>query len=91
LILDENRVVGEAQQQAGATLGTLIAANAPTLQRLSIHDSGLGDVGMGAVVDALPRNTHLRFLHCSGNGTSDAFVRGRLLPALRRGLTCMHE
>jgi hypothetical protein len=86
LDLDLN-AVGAAQQQAGAALGTLIASNAPALHTLRIRNSGLDDVGMGLLVDALPHNTHLRFLHCRGNGMSDAFVRDRLLPALRPGLS----
>jgi hypothetical protein len=83
--------VGFAQQQAGAALGALVAANAPALRRLNIHSSGLGDAGMGPVVDALPHNTHLRMLRCFGHGASAAFVRERLLPALRPGITCTHE
>jgi hypothetical protein len=90
LNLDENNV-GAAQQQAGAALGTLVAANAPTLHSLRINGSGLGDVGMGLLVDALPHNTHLQMLRCSDNDMSDAFVRERLLPALRPSLACTHE
>jgi hypothetical protein len=83
--------VGAAQQQAGAAFGALIAANAPTLRSLDIRQCGLGDAGMGPLVDALPHNTHLQTLDCRGNGMSDAFVRDRLLPALRPGrVACMH-
>jgi hypothetical protein len=92
--LDGNLVnffVIAAQQQAGAALGALIAANAPALRRLHICGSGLGDAGMGPLVDALPHNTHLRTLQCSNNGLSVAFVRDRLLPALRPGLACTHD
>jgi hypothetical protein len=85
LDLDFN-AVGAAQQQAGAALGTLIAANAPTLQSLKYYDSGLGDAGLGPLVDALQHNTHLRTLHCIGHGASAAFVRERLLPAVRADL-----
>jgi hypothetical protein len=38
-----------------------------------------------------PHNTHLRTLQCHGNGMSVAFVRERLLPAVRPGLYCLHE
>jgi hypothetical protein len=90
LRLDSN-AVGAAQQQAGASLGALIASNAPTLRSLYIHECGLGDAGMGPLVDALPHNTHLQTLECGANGMSDAFVRERLLPAVRPGLACTHD
>ncbi len=80
-----------AQQQAGTALGALVAANAPTLRGIYINESGMGDAGMGPVVDALPRNTHLRFLSCLRNGMSDAFVRERLLPVVRPDLICTHK
>jgi hypothetical protein len=89
LDLDFN-AVGAAQQQAGAAFGALVAANAPALCELNIRGCGLGDAGMGPLVDALPHNTHLRSLLCSGHGASAAFVRARLLPALRPGLDCTH-
>jgi hypothetical protein len=82
--------VGAAQQQAGTALGALIAANAPALRDLRIFGSGLDDVGMGLLVAALPHNTHLRTLDCRGHRASDAFVRERLLPAVRPGLACTH-
>jgi hypothetical protein len=41
----------------------------------------MGDVGIGPLVDALPRNTHLRELECNA-WLSAAFVQDRLLPAL---------
>jgi hypothetical protein len=83
--------VGTAQQQAGASLGALIAANAPTRRSLDIDGSFLGDAGMGPLVDALPHNTHLQTIDCGANGMSDAFVRERLLPAVRPGLACTHD
>jgi hypothetical protein len=87
-----NNVVGTAQQAVvGAALGALVAANAPTLHDLDIYDSGLGDAGMGALVDALPHNMHLQALYCGENGMSEAFVRDRLLPAVRADLECSYE
>jgi hypothetical protein len=83
--------VGAAQQQAGAALGALVAANARTLRVLRFFRSGLGDAGMGPVVDALPHNTHLQTLYCHLNDMSAAFVRERLLPAVRPGLRCVLE
>ncbi len=82
--------VGAAQQQAGTALGALVAANAPTLRTLHIGHNDLGDAGMGPVVDALPRNVHLQTLYAFANGTSDAFVRERLLPAVRPDIFCTH-
>jgi hypothetical protein len=82
--------VGATQHRAGAALGALVAANAPTLRNLRINESDLGDAGMGALVDALPRNTHLQLLRYGGNGMSEAFVRERLLPAVREGVLWLH-
>jgi hypothetical protein len=90
LNLDWNDV-GAAQQQAGAAFGTLVAANAPALRNLRIRASGLGDAGMRPLVDALPHNTHLQMLQCVRHGASAAFVRERLLPAVRADLICTHN
>jgi hypothetical protein len=82
---------GAAQQHAGAAFGALVAANAPTLRELNMCGSGLDDAGLGPLVDALPANTHLEVLDCAGHGASAAFVRERLLPAVRPGLVCRHR
>ena len=42
----------------------------------------MSDAGLGALVDALPRNTHLRELDCGRNIMSAVFKREWLLPAL---------
>jgi hypothetical protein len=79
-------VPAEHQAAAGAALGALVAANAPALHELDVSWSELADAGLGPLVDALPRNTHLRTLNLSdgdGQGMSEAFVRDRLLPAVR--------
>jgi hypothetical protein len=68
---------------AGATLGALVAVNAPALHKLDISHCLLGDVGTDLLADALPHNTHLRTLMCDGNAITDAFARDRLLPALQ--------
>ncbi len=68
---------------ACAALAALVAANAPALQTLGIGYCGLGDQGMGPVVEALRHNTHLTKLDCGGNEMSKAFARDRLLPAVR--------
>jgi hypothetical protein len=68
---------------AGRALGALLAANAPALLEVAFFDCNLGDAGLHPVMDALPRNTHLRKLACAGNGMTMAFARARLLPAVR--------
>jgi hypothetical protein len=72
-----------ALASAGAAVGALVAANAPALRELRLQLCGLTDVGLGALVDALPANTHLRVLNCRDNRLSDAFTHERLLPAVR--------
>ncbi len=67
----------------GAALGALVAANAPSLTELDITFCNLEDTGLGPLFDALPANTHLRTLTCEDNLLSDAFMRERLLPAVR--------
>jgi hypothetical protein len=74
---------GGSTAAAGAALGALVAANAPALRELNVRGCNLGDDGLGPLVDALPANTHLRKLTCGGNNLSEAFVRERLLPAVR--------
>jgi hypothetical protein len=64
-------------------LGALVAANTPALRELSVHRCSLRDAGLGPLLDALPANTHLRVLDCSANSLSSAFVRNRLLRAVR--------
>jgi hypothetical protein len=66
---------------AGATLGALVAANAPALHILAFACCSLGDAGLGPLVDALPHNTHIHTLVCWHNDISEAFTRARLLPA----------
>jgi len=68
---------------AGAALGALIAANAPALTTLDVSACALGQAGLGAVLDALPRNSHVRELHFYRNGVPAGFMRSRLLPAVR--------
>jgi hypothetical protein len=71
------------QAAVGASLGALIAVNAPALTELSVCDCSLGDDGLRPLVEALPANTHLRALKCHGNDMSDAFAADVLLPAVR--------
>jgi hypothetical protein len=73
-----------APAAAGAALGTLVAANAPALRELNLSYCPFTDAALAPLVDALPANTHLRVLDCRNNPLlSDAFMRERLLPAVR--------
>ncbi len=67
----------------GAALGALLAANAPALTVLHVGYCILTDAGMAPLLEALPRNTHLRELNIAGNYISEAFARDVLLPAVR--------
>jgi hypothetical protein len=66
---------------AGASLGALIAADAPALLELDISETEWKYGALASVFNALPSNTHLRSLTFSGCG--EAFVRDTLLPAVR--------
>ncbi len=86
LRLDLNRARYFDDVQRGAVftaLGALVAADTPALRELHICGCGLADVGLGPLVDALPRNRHLLTLNCCHNDMSEAFARDRLLPAVR--------
>ncbi len=84
LTLPHNAAALPAQRTAaGAALGALLAVNAPALTELNVSCCHLGDDGMGPIMRALPRNTHLRALACPGNHMSDAFAADVLLPAVR--------
>jgi hypothetical protein len=80
-----NGVIVTAAHRAavGAALGTLVAANAPALTHLDVSYCTLGDDGLRALFEALPRNTHLCALHCCNNIMSELFLRDALLPAVR--------
>jgi hypothetical protein len=75
--------IGDAQDAAGAALGALVAADAPTLLFLDIRGCGLQEAALGPLVDALPCNTHLHMLQLGEVTASAAFLRERLLPAVR--------
>ncbi len=84
LSLSANPANVDRQDEAGAALGALIAANAPALTQLDVDSSFLDDDGLRPLFNALPRNTHLRVLDCSDNEISgEGFVRRVLLPAVR--------
>jgi hypothetical protein len=77
----------DAQQTAAAAaaLGALVAAD--TLTELDVSHS-FGDAALGPLFDALPAVTRLRLLDCECDRNddahlSDAFIRGRVMPALR--------
>jgi hypothetical protein len=83
LNISHNGVGRAGQDEAGAALGALVAANAPALTALDVSFSDLRDAGLRPLFDALPANTHLRKLNCGDNALSDAFARDALLPAVR--------
>jgi hypothetical protein len=84
LSLYSNHDIGAAHAAAaGAALGALVAANAPGLTELDVSSCFLNDLALGPLFAALPANTHLRTLNCSGNGMTDALARDVLLPAVR--------
>jgi hypothetical protein len=90
LNISDNQVAPANQQEAGAALGALIAANAPALHEVNLHNCLLGDAGLRPLFDALPANTHLRTVYCCANALSDAFMRDTLLPAVRANAS-LHE
>ena len=67
---------------AGHALRALLRANLPNLRTLRLHCCDLGDEGLAPLLDGLAANTHLRELDCGGTNVSEAFERGRLLPAV---------
>jgi hypothetical protein len=82
LRLHQNHVLAGAAT-VGATLGTLVAANAPALTQLDVSHSRFGDAGLRPLIEALAANTHLRALDVTNNDMSVAFARDVLLPAVR--------
>ena len=65
-------------------LVALLAADAQALTKLNVWRCDMGEVGLGALLDVLPRNHHLRELDICENGMLPAgFMRARLLPAVR--------
>jgi hypothetical protein len=87
LCLRRNVVATEHRAAVGAALGTLLAANGRVLTELDVSLSMLGDDGLRALFEALPRNTHLRKLKCSDNAISASFARDVLLPAVRANVS----
>ncbi len=87
-----NFIDGDHQVAAalGAALGARVAADAPALHELNVSASRLGDAGLGPLVDALSLNTHLRMLRLADNHCTEAFIRDRLLPAVRANTSLRH-
>ena len=73
----------EMDAAACAALGALIAADAPALAQLYMQLCGLGEAGLGALLDALPSNNHLRVLSIRNNDVPAGFMAAHLLPAVR--------
>jgi hypothetical protein len=87
LVVADNHADPAHRDEAGAALGALVAANAPALHEVNVSWCYLGDEGLRPLFDALPANMHLRTLSCQANMLSDAFVRARLLPAVRANVS----
>jgi hypothetical protein len=84
LILSHNIAREDAQRAAAcATLGALLAANAPALTDLNVRLCNLSGAGIAPLCAALPANTHLRTLNCEGNILTPQFAADVLLPAVR--------
>ena len=67
----------------GAALAELVAADAPALTKLDVTWILLRVDGLAPLVEALPRNRHLRELSMRHNHMTPKFARERLLPAVR--------
>jgi hypothetical protein len=89
LSLEFNEVAPAHAACAGAALFALVAANAPALHTLNVSDCSLGDAGLRPLMEALPRNSHLRALYASDNRMSEEFAREELLPAVRANTSLM--
>jgi Leucine-rich repeat (LRR) protein len=78
-----------AAEVAAAAYAVLVAASSVA----SIHLIGnrLGDVCLKPLFDALPANTSLQNLDLTGNRLSEAFMRDRVLPAVRASNTCLTD
>jgi hypothetical protein len=83
LSLECNFVRDADRATIGASLGALVAANAPALTHFDVGWCNLGDDGLRALLEALPHNTHLRELLCLQNDISHMFWRDVLRPAVR--------
>jgi hypothetical protein len=80
------------REQASAAVASLLTANSPALQRLDVASCGLGDAGIGALLDAMASNTHLRTLEVADGDMSNAFRNNRLLPVTAaRGVEVVWE
>ncbi len=90
LNLCNNNAYGNLAPALGAALGALVAADAPPLHELNVSANRMGDAGLRALVGALPLNTHLLTLNLADNLCTDAFIRNRLLPALRANTSLLH-
>ena len=78
----------DLEQDCGAVLGTLVAADAPALKHLSLSPLDINEEVLGALSDALPHNSHLRELELGcGLRVDAAFTSNRLLPAMRANLS----
>lgn len=91
--LDLEGISLRERPSACALLTAIVAADAPALTELKLQDAGFSDAGLAALLAALPRNSHLRFLDVSYTRDqsleSTRFLAAHILPALRAN-TSLH-
>ena len=74
----------------GAAMGALVAADATALCCLAFQRVMLNEDCLVPLVNALPRNRHLRQLSLPQADLSEAFVREQLLPAVSANTALRH-
>lgn len=83
LVLRKNLVDRHAPIPFFVAVAELIAANAPALQELSLSGFALWESTLRPLLEALPRNTHLRVLRMHRTDVGLSFARTTLLPAVK--------
>ena len=71
-----------ADEVVAAAFAELVTANS-ALGGLAMNHDQLNDACLAPLFDALPSATRLYLLHLKGNRLSEAFMRNRVLPAVR--------
>ena len=78
----QERAPPELRAALSRALGALLAADPPSLRKLSVAGCSLGDEDVAPLLDGLALNTHLRHFNCEYNDLTEAFERDRVAPAL---------
>ena len=69
-------------EELAAALAALLGADAPALTTLNLSGCELGEEGLGALLDALARNSHLCVLDIRNSDVPAGFMSARLIPAV---------